>query len=1556
MGQDIKQILDLLNEMKRANDANIQSFDRLLKRINSKLKLTDNKSDKELANTFIDEIKKSVNSKYTSTVKKIENIENALKNAEDSENGEFLNSDIRELVGAFAGSVNDFYSEAKLDKQTLLSIDDRLSKFIDDKSDKNEILSAVSNIKQDFESINSSYKNGMDEINSSLKAVISEMDKLKSGENEDLKKQVQIIHESVSGIVSELKEQEEKYKNFERILDKVSANDELKNAKETLDTLISKTEAIEDKINNMSSLREDKSEDIGAAIREKLEFLLTKDEFSSALNAKSDEAASITTELKQTLAKVAEDVEKVSDASFLQNSLGEIYSKIENISADIENSDIKGGISDLNLKLEHLKDELSVVKDIVSDLNEALTDKILNAVKSSFDEASADLIKSVVSTSLENISTKEDVDKIRETSNNILEKSDNIASGLTSLSEFVHGNLPVNLDYIKEQINLIKAAVISSKTAAQKVIPSEINDDSLTVQYIDEVKGLAGGNGNLSDKLTDIKDLLVNHNTHNETEFSKLIQKLENFESIISSGLSDAEANANTVSELSELKSSIAELCKSVDDLPKNEINPEYFDNFTAFLETKFKELYQDMEELTSSARDDIKRGFAYNTELLEEKTDVILNLIGEIKKNETVNSDLEGKIEQIYGKLSDFKEELSLINTDIVENFTAKTENVISEFESLKDMLANLHFEDYVNDVKSKIDEIHDLTKQNFDLDGALEALYKKVSGNISETEGKLKDFVLSDTDSLIIKMDNLREYMETALKSLVPPEPKKMRELFEFTSNINKFKKEQTDLFKNLTSEISKKHGELKSMISVAMNHDDIIMAIENLKNTLGKKIHKLGRGITPVEGAPETEIDESEYTEVLEDLRQDYRHFSGIIQNLTDKNSDIESIVNALSEKIDTLVTAKEKQDEENAYEITEEGDGAAPSFDFMEALDFLKTDIDDIKNSVAEVIALEQEEKEPAINVNDITDSVNAKLESILEPMKENWLKEIKSYLNSRNLESVIQSINNKLDYMAMGNNEAELIENMNKTIETKVASKIKTLNAKLDVIASGDDMDMLADLTGAIEDVDTKLTNLHSKIDNLPKIAASSASAPASTTPAPVFKPDETKINKINEVLENVDYKLSESDEKITSMLETLSSKIDDIPRDNGTIQDIEYSVAEIKDLITEQKTIIDNLEPTEKIEAFRKCLDELTDEVDGLISTSETDNEQINSALKEMKDSIMAAVVTIFDQVSFIEETEDIKDFVEERTDEINQNIENINFRLQKFLSSDELNKNLETINDRLQEMSSNRELNENISSIKEQLKLLATTEEAPDYTYSMQDIETDLAKLRLALNEIQNGKLELQSSELNLITEKLHNITSSVDMLTQDEIKSLKTELSDLKEQTQFLIATSDKSYNVLNSGMEDFGQMLNGGIAQKVDGIAKMLETSANSDNMVRQSLIYMGEWIDSASASINQISAKSEDISKVVATVTNVENIAEEHQAQLERLEKQLAKFETLEERIEEQQNRIDRLEMSIDKVLSAVENLDDPGLTSKIDKIEKQILKLNNNIEKLTSYVE
>lgn len=317
-----------------------------------------------------------------------------------------------------------------------------------------------------------------------------------------------------------------------------------------------------------------------------------------------------------------------------------------------------------------------------------------------------------------------------------------------------------------------------------------------------------------------------------------------------------------------------------------------------------------------------------------------------------------------------------------------------------------------------------------------------------------------------------------------------------------------------------------------------------------------------------------------------------------------------------------------------------------------------------------------------------------------------------------------------------------------------------------------------------------------------------------------------------------------------------------------------------------------------------------------------------------MKESIMAAVVTIFEQVSFIEESEDIKDFVEEKTDVINKNL----FEVTK------------------------------------QLKQITNSNEDPDYTYSMQDIESDLAKLRLALNELQNNELETQSSELAHISDTLYRITSSVEELqssmTQDEIRDLKNDIINIQEQTQKLLINSDESYNALNSGLEDFGKIITNQISTKVDNVTRLLEKSSDSDKVMRQALIYMGEWIDSASESMNKISTNSEEIIDIKTAIeglketlpeqtdilNSIEEKFDEQQERLSYFEKQISKLGALEDRFEEQQERIDRLEISLEKILSAVEEIDDSKVTRKIDKIDKQLAKLSTNIEKLASYVD
>ena len=184
---------------------------------------------------------------------------------------------------------------------------------------------------------------------------------------------------------------------------------------------------------------------------------------------------------------------------------------------------------------------------------------------------------------------------------------------------------------------------------------------------------------------------------------------------------------------------------------------------------------------------------------------------------------------------------------------------------------------------------------------------------------------------------------------------------------------------------------------------------------------------------------------------------------------------------------------------------------------------------------------------------------------------------------------------------------------------------------------------------------------------------------------------------------------------------------------------------------------------------------------------------------------------------------------------------------------------------------------------------------------------------------------------------------------MTQDDIKDLKYDI---------------------NNGLEGIGKNLTNQISRKVDKVTKLLEKSSDSDKVMRQALIYMGEWIDSASESMNKISTNSDEIVDVKSAIedlkssmpehkeilTSLEEKFDEQQERLSYFEKQISKLGTLEDRFDEQQERIDRLEMTIEKVLSAVEDIDDSRVTRKIDKIDKQLAKLSTNIEKLASYVD
>ena len=1939
MAQELELIVDLLKEMKRVNSTNMEGFDRLLANISNRLDSLDgNVASAELLKAYLGELTKKVEEKYSTTITKFSDIEQALRSIFLDQQEHVRNKDMKELFDIFSKNMNGFYTEAKQQKALLSGIESRLSDLSNNKSDKEDILRTITLLRNDFENLNHAYKNTIDEVNSNLKGILTNLIKMdQTAINTEMKEQLDILYKATSDIVNVLKAIDEKDAQIEKVLANVATSENLKIAQGVLDSIIEKTIDISSSIGNLADKKDIEGLQAAAVImNNKLDETSTKEDFSK-INLKTESLLTQTEEVKQTLADVTKNIEKLPDTTQLEEALAGIFQDTKKLQEDIESANIKNEVNSIEEKVNSLTDELTTVKNIIEDISEILTSKILSSIEQISFENEAYDIKEHVSNMVAQLPQKEDIERILEEHhahnkalNSILEKTDVIQDKLDNLPthqdmEILNNNqlglienlqavatkedfeaLSTKSDNLEEKLenlnfdnefeniydktssieewlekskikekteeitekleakseqkdllellnltkNIIKELEELSENADVKKVnrtvadiyqmidelktdlmnTQEMHNDSIIVQlselqktisnvvtaeefskfidelkdfiqrilnhteklasdfgdvkklqddiifkldnidisnientiqkniesassnlkqtiekkhedlsekvsnidtklitiseylnngiklddatlkttikeireilqnkksgfddiekdnnnvvddvhkYINEIKNLLESShqdisNEIKEKLTNLENIIVSYKAFNENHFEKILDRLSAYENLAGATSLPSSEIAGSISELGEIKDQIIQLGETFNSLTKVENITDK--DISSFISDKLNELGENLNELSNNVENGIQQGFAYNAELIEEKTTIILGFIKELRHASTEDIDLFERLTVTDNKLMDLQQELELINTDVINGLTSKTTTLIEELAPIKDLIRVLkQNNDQITkqEVHEKLTDLHDsihedltnnpkITRTSYE---NFENTYDKISERLTTTENNLRDFILGDVDSIIIKIDSLKTELEDQLNRIAPPDAAHMAEFHKFIDEINVFKQEQKDLLANTAEDIKAslaekmeyQHDEIKSLLTVAVNNEEIINAIEDLKKCFKSRIKALA------ENKEEEKSDEfatNEFEEAFEentktaqviaDIKQDFNRFSDLINDLSGENPEIEDVLNTIKNKIDTITIVRpEKNDDENLtdFDIIRDENYEEPleenietiigenNFDFIKAFDLLKQDITKLRTDVEK--AIPQDGNKPAISSlssipklgnDNLLINLNNKIDDLSKELNKDWLEEIKGYIAGSEIQSMLEDISGKIDILTLTDN-SEWIEDIKNTLQNLNTSEIsgepnkeiqemlKLISQKIDILASSDDYELIEDVRDSIEtseeiketlnlldkkvdiiatsnnneeieDIQDSLEKIESKIDiisqtdnteNFDEIQNSLENIESkidiisqsedSTTLEEIdnLKHQLTNLSEKVDIVAQTDYsndldeirdyiygledklsdiytktkpieenvrKLSASDAKLTSMLETLNHKIDEIFTNNNANSQKEFE--DIKHLIFAQSDFIKNFENNSKTEAFKKCLKELTLEVNNLNINSHTETKQVQKSLKEMKESIMAAVVTIFNQVSFIEESEDIKDFVEERTDEINQNLEEVT----------------------------------------KQLKQITSSTDETDYNYSMQDIESDLAKLRLALNELQNNELENQSSELANIADNVYRITSTVEELqnsmTQDEIKDIKSEIFTLREQTQKILASSDESYNAINTGLEGFSKVITNHLTDKVDKVTEMLEKSSVSDKVMRQALIYMGEWIDSASESIDKISSNAEEIVDVKNTIeklkkeipeqtdilNSIEEKFDEQQERLSYFEKQISKLGNFEEKFAQQEERIDRLEMTIEKILSAVEDIDDSKVNKKIDKLDKQLAKLSINIEKLTAYVD
>lgn len=145
--------------------------------------------------------------------------------------------------------------------------------------------------------------------------------------------------------------------------------------------------------------------------------------------------------------------------------------------------------------------------------------------------------------------------------------------------------------------------------------------------------------------------------------------------------------------------------------------------------------------------------------------------------------------------------------------------------------------------------------------------------------------------------------------------------------------------------------------------------------------------------------------------------------------------------------------------------------------------------------------------------------------------------------------------------------------------------------------------------------------------------------------------------------------------------------------------------------------------------------------------------------------------------------------------------------------------------------------------------------------------------------------------------------LTACTARLTQEQILDLKTDFEKLNvisfsisSRTNKLLLTSDDSYRALTSGLDEFSQVIsdleerisvidnseiNERLERKLDNIQSMVTSSANSDSVMREVMMYLGEWIDGTSGKIDDIQEAVSDVNSISKIIGQVRELLPERE---------------------------------------------------------------------------
>ena len=1318
------------------------------------------------------------------------------------------------------------------------------------------------------------------------------------------------------------------------------------------------------------------------------------------------------------IAQFFEDTNKQLDSS-IKSGLDDISDSVRNsVSQNLEQ--YKGKIEELFSDITVKNDEqLKLISAKVLELNKTLNDCMdaQNAASADNLNKIANNLKNIIDNNIE--LTSADYTALRES--------------LTGFANNIEIQNQKTAEILKAQLDDIAKYVDSGIEVQAQDVTTKFDEISgkisVTSDKINEIRS------DISTKILDVADLITNtksanlSNTNEKTTLilSKLDEVAGNLAEknnlVLNSFADKTEVLNNLINEnISGVKSDLSEGFASVIDENQTVKNV-----IKEVIEQNYNDLSEKLNNLAAKNgenTDDLKSVISYNGE----------NIISKLKSIADCTVDITEEIKAIV------KENGEKIAADFVslkQNSADSSDKILTLIEGNSNELTN-SLADLINAHNVVSQELKSLISQNNTIiSGKIEeAFVNNATENAAQTE-VLKNVISESASDLNTKITNELNELSDLANNLADDQNQNIKDYVQIILDelkaINKDIDDKSLLVKttfeeNISSEIKELFDKIHSLFE-----ENSLSVLTQLTNGNSKLADDLNARAMEFKANFETlneRLDKDEISR-MNVFQAQLKELSGTFNVLIDEakavtKAEVSSISQTLIQNSREAMEEVEQsiEDKVNAV-LASSADIAAGELKSMEMftnkilaqVEVNKKTIVDCRDFVNNFVKNELEiiadsiEKEADVIVKDLLEQTSlmkdfqrdelVKMANQIENMVEdhifNHINDLKSYLDIKTDNS---ALNNKLD---------NITSNLNKTAEDILAASSKLLQASVfdnsiaDLRASNE---VLIDTMAENLDAQLKLfirDNVSTKFDEQFKLFDKKF------TDTVVDKYEEIKLisskynnsfeaiqgsvaNMVSEFVKSKDEinkSILTSLNGITGFIDELNQSFEDLKAqisnksfDEAFQASINKQVGGIEELVKEQMGYLEDIS-----ELCCANLPELTEmntlvkysvmqSVSNLSEKLENSENNIGKELVELKTDIITQFLNIFNQISFVAEQEEILDFIQEKHSELITILSHIVTTVDDV---ENIKDNLSVVDNKVDT------LKEDIDLINEKITSIISSSGDIDYVYSLQDLESDIANLRLTLNEIKDSNKSKELEELVNSTNDVYKLVESLKnefpSFDSEEFKkdfeALSEDIVSISTRTHKLILASDESYKMLQENLQDFKLVINDldertrnfsqevgieRIDNKLGAINSMIQNGAKTNQVFNQVFEYLAEWVDNAGAQITSISDKVEtldDIGQIKVMLEDLKAEAEDNSESNELIEALSNVFDKQAKKISSLEAKLDR--MIVESTISNKNNKIDMSpmedtLNRFLVAIDSRMAEQQNKIQSLEQKLE